>query len=109
MNMNKSTLLIIIVSVISLPLLADGADDLNDGIEIDEYIDDAVQTDISRSFLKLSAMSATGIKGSKTIVMSGRSQGSGDGVGNINIEAGTDLRGATIINLSENNGVVVSQ
>jgi hypothetical protein len=107
--MNKSTLVLIVASVVSMSSLAEGGDDLNDGIEIDEFIDDTVQTDISRSFIKLSAMSASGIKGSKKIVMGGNRQEPNNGVGNINIEAGTNLRGATIINLSENKGVVVSQ
>jgi hypothetical protein len=83
------------------------ADDLDDGIEMDTYIEDEIRIDINRSFIKQSAIggSGTGIKGRRTIVMGGNDA---SGAGNINIGAGTDLSGATIINLStvENTSVL---
>lgn len=107
-EINTSEILLIVAFIAPSLLSADGSVDLNDGIAIDEYIDDAIQTDINRSFIQVVSMVKSS-NGSKNFILNGRSGDASAGAGNINIGAGTDLRGATIINLSENNGVVVAQ
>ncbi len=107
-GMNTSVILLVLAFIVPSLLLADGSADLNDGIVIDDFIDDAIQTDINRSFIQVVSMVRSS-NGSKNFILNGRSSDASAGAGNINIGAGTDLRGATIINLSENNGVVVAQ
>ncbi len=85
----------------------DGSLDLDDGIEFDELIDDSIPLDINRSFIKVSSIAFSGVSNKNS---DNSSQSITDsGAGNINVGPGVDLRGATIINLSENKGVVVSQ
>lgn len=75
------------------------ADDLDDGIGIDEPIDDSLNLGKNINFIKRSAI-AKSKSGNKK-----NSQSSGcDGTGNIKIGAGSNLKGATIVNLSNNKG-----
>lgn len=84
-----------------------GSLDLDDGIEFEELIDDSITLDINRSFIKASSIAFSGV--SKKNSDNFNSSIKDSGTGNINVGPGVDLRGATIINLSENKGVVVSQ
>ena len=78
------------------------ANDLDDGIPIDEALSDSLKKDFNASFVVTKSVTkakAQANKGenSKTIILK-----DGAGVGNIDIGAGADLKGATIINLSTN-------
>ncbi len=76
------------------------ANDLDDGIPVDEPVDDGVKVDTNFTFIVVDAETkarakASGSSGNTVI-------NSENGLGNINIGAGADLSGATIINLSNN-------
>jgi len=76
------------------------ASDLDDGIAIDEPIDDSIKAGRNINYIVIKAQAKA--KTSQTAEGSLRTNKAGEG--NINIGAGADLRGATIINLSENKG-----
>lgn len=77
------------------------ADDLDDGIGIDNPIDDGLDLDKNINFIKRSAIAKSKSKSGQ----SNSSQSGGcDGTGNIKIGAGSNLKGATIVNLSNNKG-----
>ncbi len=109
MNTGRLIIIFFLTMILASPLLADGSEDFNDGIEIDELISDAIPIDINRSFIKVSSLAISSNGSRKRIVLGDGDSVTESGAGNINVGPGTDLRGATIINLSENNGVVVSQ
>ncbi|MGR9114821.1 MAG: hypothetical protein ACU85E_03585 [Gammaproteobacteria bacterium] len=73
------------------------ADDLNDGIGIDEPINDNLQLNSNIDFIKRNAIAKArrGANGSN----SGCS-----GTGNQSFGPGANLQGATIVNLSDNKG-----
>ena len=86
------------------------ANDLDDGIAIDEKIDDSLKKEFNSNFIvsKSKSRAKARIKrgaDSKTILLEDGVANSG--VGNIQIGAGADLQGATIINLSTNNDSAV--
>jgi len=95
----KLSLRILIISsfLVVMPVFAG---DLDDGIAIDEPLDDTLTTDMNRTFIvnMVNAKKKAGSSGKNGKVITS------DGVGNINIGVGTDLKGATIINLSDNEG-----
>lgn len=81
------------------------AGDLDDGIKSDDPINDDLKLDNSNEFIMTKA---------KTKARKARNDGkdsgdviTADGTGNIAIGAGTDLKGATIINMSDNEGATV--
>ncbi len=75
------------------------ASDLDDGIAIDKPIDDSIKAGKNINFIVTKAKSkAKTAKGSSSVRVTKA------GEGNINIGAGADLKGATIINLSTNKG-----
>lgn len=76
------------------------ASDLDDGIAIDKPIDDSIKADQNINYIIVKAKSK--VKTSRGA--NGRVKTNKAGEGNINIGAGANLRGATIINLSENKG-----
>ncbi len=80
--------------------------DLDDGIGIDEPISDSIAVDRNVNFIVADAVAKAKKKSSNGNVIIN----DGAGLGNINIGAGTDLSGATIINLSDNeNGTVIAE
>ena len=82
--------------------------DLDDGIAIDEPVNDSVQVDTNTIFTVVHAKTKARAQssGSSTDTVTA----DGNGLGNINIGAGVDLSGATIINLSDNeNSTVISE
>ena len=86
------------------------ANDLNDGIAIDEKIDDSLKKEFNSNFIVSKSKSRAKARlkrgdDSKTILLEDGISNSG--VGNIQIGAGADLQGATIINLSTNNDSAV--
>ena len=98
--MNKKRSIILITLLLTTGI--SHASDLNDGIAIDDNIDDSLQRDFNTSFVvtksttRAIAREKKG-KDSNTVILK-----DGAGVGNIDIGAGSNLKGATIINLSTN-------
>lgn len=77
------------------------ADDRDDGIGADPGIKDELQPSVNANFFMQKAQS--GVDKNKPLP-----EGvTNDGVGNINIGAGTDLKGATIVNISTNKNTQV--
>jgi hypothetical protein len=82
------------------------SNDFNDGIGIDEPITDNIDVDRNVNFIVADAVA----KAKKESTNGKIIINSGTGLGNINIGAGTDLSGTTIINLSDNeNGTVIAE
>ncbi len=79
------------------------ADDLDDGIELDNPIDDSLDLDKNINFIKRSAIAKSKSKSGGNNSSQSESGGC-DGTGNIKIGAGSNLKGATIVNLSNNKG-----
>lgn len=76
------------------------ADDLNDGIAIDEPINDDLQLNTNVEFIKRNALAKA-----NRAIKNGTSTSDGcGGAGNQTFGPGANLRGATIINLSNNKG-----
>ena len=75
------------------------ADDLNDGIAIDTPINDDLTLGKNINFIKRNAIAK-----SKHKSKNGNTKSGCDGTGNIKIGAGSNLKGATIVNLSSNKG-----
>ncbi len=73
--------------------------DLDDGMGIDKPIDDSIKPSQNINYIitKAKSQANTAMTGSGARVVK-------SGMGNINIGAGTNLKGATIINLSTNKG-----
>ncbi|VAW85535.1 hypothetical protein MNBD_GAMMA16-161 [hydrothermal vent metagenome] len=73
--------------------------DLDDGMGIDKPIDDSIKPSQNINYIvtKAKSKAKTSMTGSGARVVKA-------GMGNINIGAGTNLKGATIINLSTNKG-----
>lgn len=83
------------------------ANDLDDGIALDEPISDGLKKSINVNFIVRKALAQA-----KAAEKRGRNNEQIEevGVGNIVISPGADLDGAVIVNLSNNtNGVVVSK
>jgi len=81
------------------------AGDLDDGIEIDEPINDDINLDINIQYIKRRAMAKTesiqgGEENQDKIIVND----SCGGTGNMNFGAGADLKGSTIVNMSDNRG-----
>jgi hypothetical protein len=70
------------------------ADDLNDGIAIDEPVDDGLQMQKNSNFIERNAM-AKALRGDKKTIVD-------CGTGNQVFGPGANLKGATIVNLSNN-------
>ena len=80
--------------------------DLNDSITIDTPVSDNVNVDKNTRFRVMDAKAKAKRKGGKIITNSGQN----NGLGNINIGAGANLKGTTIINLSNNkNGTAIAE
>ena len=88
-----------LAALLILGCAAATAGDLDDGIGIDDKIDDSLQSEPNILFI-VNHAKAKARQGSSDAITNG-------GVGNISIGAGTDLQGATIINLSDNEGAAV--
>ena len=92
--LKKSYIYLFIFYLVSSPLYAD---DLDDGIGIDEAIDDKLQLEINIDYIKRSA-----------IAKARRAEAKGNsgcsGIGNQSFGPGANLKGATIVNLSDNKG-----
>ncbi|MEQ1638497.1 MAG: hypothetical protein ABL903_17645 [Methylococcales bacterium] len=88
---STSNLLLICLMLVSFHVCAD---DLNDGIGIDEPIDDKIQLNPNIDFLKQNAISKAG--GKENL------ENDCQGTGNLIIGPGADLGNATIVNLSNN-------
>jgi|CXWL01.1.fsa_nt_gi hypothetical protein len=71
------------------------SDDLNDGIKIDDPIDDKLGFSKNINFIKQQAKAK--MNSGKAIVNDGC-----QGTGNINVAPGANLKNATIVNLSDN-------
>jgi len=100
MNNARLTLLFITCFASSLTL----ANDLNDGIPLDTKLDDTLERDFNTTYIVTKSKGQARSQqrrgsSSKTIILK---DGQGAGVGNIEIGAGSNLKGATIINLSNN-------
>jgi hypothetical protein len=78
------------------------AGDLDDGIGIDEPISDDIEAEKNISFIVVRAKARARNTDSDKVIINDE-----NGVGNISIGAGTDLDGATIINLSDNDDAAV--
>lgn len=76
------------------------AGDLDDGIGIDEKLDDSLQTEPNLLFI-VNHAKAKARQGNRDDTVRE------NGAGNITIGAGSDLKGATIINLSDNEDAAV--
>lgn len=75
------------------------ADDLNDGIGIDEEINDNLQLNSNIDFIKRNAIAKA-----RRATKGGKGTSGCSGTGNQSFGPGTDLKGATIVNLSNNKG-----
>jgi len=78
------------------------ASDLDDGIGIDEAIDDSINADRNIEFIVTKAKT----KARAAAAAGESSEIEANGVGSINIGTGTNLQGATIINISTNEDAV---
>lgn len=76
------------------------AGDLDDGIGIDEKLDDSLQSKPNLVFIVNHAKAKARQSNSENTIRE-------NGAGNITIGAGSDLKGATIINLSDNEDAAV--
>jgi len=76
------------------------AGDLDDGIGIDEKLDDSLQSEPNLVFIVNHAKAKARQSNNEDTITE-------NGTGNINIGAGSDLKGATIINLSDNEDAAV--
>lgn len=76
------------------------AGDLDDGIGIDEKLDDSLQSEPNLVFIVNHAKAKARQSNNEDTITE-------NGAGNINIGAGSDLKGATIINLSDNEDAAV--
>jgi hypothetical protein len=85
------------LAAVLLSVLSTGfADDLDDGIALDTPINDDLQLDINVDFIKRNA---------KAKARRGAASRSGcQGAGNQTFGPGANLKGATIVNLSNNQG-----
>jgi hypothetical protein len=89
--LKKSNICLILLFLASNPIFAD---DLNDGITMDDAIDDQLQINKNMNFIKRNAM-AKALRGSKNVIVD-------CGSGNQIFGPGANLNGATIVNLSNN-------
>ncbi len=95
---------LIFIALLSVTVYV-SADDLDDGIKLDEPLNDDINLDVNIQFIKRRAKAAAesvqngGSAGGKVIVNTGCG-----GTGNQIFGAGSDLKGATIVNLSDNKG-----
>jgi len=100
-NRSKNITLLRGVTYLSLLLLCGSAtaSDLDDGMGIDKPIDDSIKPSQNINYIitKAKSKAKTSMTGSGARVVKA-------GMGNINIGAGSNLKGATIINLSKNKG-----
>lgn len=100
--MKTGVQLLTVLALLILPLGGAVASDVDDGIEIDSGINDDLKLDNNNRYIvtkaKTRARAYRKGKGGKNKVIAA------DGTGNISIGAGTDLKGATIVNLSDNKG-----
>lgn len=81
------------------------AGDLDDGIGIDQRISDDLKLDNNNEYIVTKATTKA-----RQAQIKGKKDGdivNADGTGNISIAPGADLKGATIINLSNNKGSTV--
>jgi len=81
------------------------AGDLDDGIKLDEPINDDLKLDTNLQYIKRRAKAKTesiqdGEENSDKIVVNDAC----GGTGNMNFGAGANLKGATIVNMSDNRG-----
>lgn len=88
----QKLVVLFLLCIFVVPVLAG---DLDDGIAIDEKIDDELTTERNLDFQVLHAKTKSNSVSETT------------GVGNIDLGVGNDLRGATIINVSDNEDAVV--
>lgn len=103
--MKESTLLILCLILffsISLPL---SAGDLDDGIKLDDPIKDDLDLDVNVQYIKRRAkaaaqMAESGKASSGRVIVNDPCSGTG----NQTFGAGSNLKGATIVNLSNNKG-----
>lgn len=86
--------------VITMVGAAVQAGDLDDGIGSDEKIDDSLQSEPNLKFIVTHAKAKARQSNSENTIGE-------NGTGNITIGAGSDLKGATIINLSDNEDAAV--
>lgn len=93
MSHTRFCTLLFTISLISCPLYAG---DLDDGIGIDEDINDNIQLSPNIDFIKRNALA-------KARRNTDKNSGCG-GTGNQTFGPGADLRNATIVNLSDNKG-----
>ena len=75
------------------------ADDLNDGIAIDEGINDNLQLNSNIDYIKRNAMAKA-----RRSTSGGQSNSGCSGTGNQSFGPGANLKNATIVNLSNNKG-----
>ncbi|MGR9044736.1 MAG: hypothetical protein ACU83N_05530 [Gammaproteobacteria bacterium] len=75
------------------------ADDLNDGIGIDEEINDNLQLNTNIDFIKRNAIAKA-----RRAADGGKGTAGCSGTGNQSFGPGANLKGATIVNLSNNKG-----
>ena len=101
-EMRTSMVFLAVLALLMMPLGGVFASDVDDGIEIDSGINDDLKLDNNNRYIvtraKTRAKAYRKGKGGKSKVIAA------DGTGNISIGAGTDLKGATIVNLSDNKG-----
>lgn len=94
----KFCIFFLLVCIVSSPY---AADDLDDGMGGDDPIDDNLQLNKNVDYIKRSAVA----KARRYEASGKKSANSGcGGAGNQSFGPGTDLKGATIINLSNNKG-----
>jgi len=95
---------LIFIALLSVTVYV-SADDLDDGIKLDEPLNDDINLDVNIQFIKRRAKAAAesvqngGSAGGKIQVNTACG-----GTGNQTFGAGSNLQGATIVNLSDNKG-----
>jgi len=104
MNLSTKSRLIALTGLLLLTThVAVIADDLDDGIAIDTPLNDDLNPDLNIQFI--TAMARSKAKSGSQRVITNDDQN--NGLGNINIGANANLRGAIIVNLSENKNTAV--
>lgn len=104
LNYKSITILATVLAVLFGFSASTFATDLDDDIGSDEPINDDLRKDQNTEFIVVNAKAKANAKAKRGTGTEGTSE---DGAGNINIGVGVDLSGATIINLSDNEGATV--
>jgi len=90
----KKLVFCLVLSIIFLCTNSSQAGDLDDGIELDHHENDDLQLGTNVQFITQNAIKKLN---NGTAVTNGC-----NGTGNINVAPGTNLKGATIVNMSNN-------